>query len=38
VRTLRNTLNEYRGMGVQVDALLESAAGDPDATPRLRSH
>jgi DNA-binding NtrC family response regulator len=28
VRTLRNKLNEYRGMGVQVDALLESAAGE----------
>ena len=26
VRTLRNKLNEYRGQGIQVDALLESAA------------
>jgi two-component system response regulator FlrC len=38
VRTLRNKLNEYRGMGVQVDALLESAAGDADQAPRRRSH
>jgi two-component system response regulator FlrC len=36
VRTLRNKLNEYRAMGVQVDALLESAAGDPDASPPRR--
>jgi DNA-binding NtrC family response regulator len=28
VRTLRNKLNEYRAVGVQVDALLETAAGE----------
>ncbi len=27
VRTLRNKLNEYRAMGIQVDAMLDSAAG-----------
>jgi len=27
VRTLRNKLNEYRRIGIEVDALLESAAG-----------
>ena len=27
VRTLRNKLNEYRAMGIQVDVMLESAAG-----------